>query len=528
MSSIEGTASQSSSSPPQSAQLRDEEYDDGRRRASLSDKPIDNLSEDYISDRSLNASFQTKSSDPGEGHDEQLSVAEEASTSIKKSPLSRPNKYHGPVSTWRDRTAPERQIAASLDQLRAKDLGVQLYNFYALKRHENKLGKRQENDENEESKVSSFSRNWVSSKSWTAWPMVPELVARELDANSWETDVDQEAATQRRRLSSQEVLQELLAALACRKAKERFNQRKWEDSDNDSPTMPSDQWSTSQARIFEMTDDWSGTEGGEPTVLADDQRAKSILQPSLNHILGKLDTLLIGLHHARSSYATHKKSSLKHHGTIDDESSRDNKRKRTMPRSERIRDRNWHPTVSPEIPGALSATDDELDQARGRRPGSGFRAAKRPSKSKPRLDRIGLRDWSDILGVASMCGWDPGVVARAAARCSDLFDQAIMLRTLHEGHPDYQESTFLPKTLGIKDFKGLRVTAKEEESKNSATCTSGSLYGSGGQFSQPPLYEGGDEEGKDARIGGVHVDGFLQLIPKHESWTRKCRAPRKK
>lgn len=530
MSSIEGAASQSSSSPPQSAQPRDGGFDDGGRQASLSDEPTENLSDDYISYHSPNASFSTGSSDPEEGHDEQLSVAEEASTSVKKSPLSRPNKYHGPASTWRDRTAPERQIATSLDQLRAKDLGVHLYNFYTLKQQENELGKRQETDENEESNGSSFGRNWVASKSWTAWPMVPELVPRESDANSWEIDVNQEVATQRRRLSSQEVLQELLAALACRKSKERFIQRMWEECDTDSPTTPSDQWSQSQARIFEMTDERSGTEEDEPVVLADDQLARGILQPVLNHILGKLDTLLVGLHHVRSSYTIQNKSSLKLHDTIDDKSSRDNKRKRTIPGTERSRDRNWHRTVSPDIPGTLSATDDEPDQARGRRSGSGFRGVKRPLKSKPRLDRTGLRDWSDILGVASMCGWDRGVVARTAARCSDLFDAAIILRTLHEGQPDYQDLTSLPNTLGIKDLRGQRVTVKGGENESFATRPSGSLYDSGGQFGQPALQEGlnPDEEGKDTRIGGVHLDGFLQSIPKHKSWTRKRRALRKK
>ena len=51
--------------------------------------------------------------------------------------------------------------------------------------------------------------------------------------------------------------------------------------------------------------------------------------------------------------------------------------------------------------------------------------------------QLGLRDWSDVLGVASMVGWEPEAVGRAAARCSTLFGEGISFRTLAE------EETFL-------------------------------------------------------------------------------------
>jgi hypothetical protein len=45
----------------------------------------------------------------------------------------RENRFTGPASTWRDYTADERGLIASLDQERAGDLGVHLYNAHALK-----------------------------------------------------------------------------------------------------------------------------------------------------------------------------------------------------------------------------------------------------------------------------------------------------------------------------------------------------------------------------------------------------------
>ncbi|KAL8933730.1 MAG: hypothetical protein Q9211_005623 [Gyalolechia sp. 1 TL-2023] len=310
MSSTEEAASLSSSSPPQSAH---EEYDNSARRPSSSEELIDSVSEDGISDRPSNASSRTGSSvrtPKFEGLDERSSV----SSTSKKPPKSRPNKYYGAGSTWRARTASERQLAASLDQLRAKDLSIHLYNFYALKR--------QQSQEDQETNVPSFGKDWASSKSWTAWPMVPELVPRESDIDSWEDDADEEAAVKFGTISSYETMQELLAAQACKKAKEKLSRREWEDSDYASQSPPSDRRSRSQARITNLADDSSNAEEDEPVVLADDQLARSILQPSLNHVARKLDTLLMGLHHARSSYSLTSKSSSRLHEMADDENAK--------------------------------------------------------------------------------------------------------------------------------------------------------------------------------------------------------------
>ena len=45
----------------------------------------------------------------------------------------RENRFSGPASTWRDYTANERALVVSLDQERAGDLGIHLYNAHALK-----------------------------------------------------------------------------------------------------------------------------------------------------------------------------------------------------------------------------------------------------------------------------------------------------------------------------------------------------------------------------------------------------------
>lgn len=46
----------------------------------------------------------------------------------------RPNCWTGPPSTWRNFTKDERDLWQSMERLRNEDLGVHLYNAFALKR----------------------------------------------------------------------------------------------------------------------------------------------------------------------------------------------------------------------------------------------------------------------------------------------------------------------------------------------------------------------------------------------------------
>ncbi|TQN74028.1 hypothetical protein CSHISOI_01399 [Colletotrichum shisoi] len=60
----------------------------------------------------------------------------------------------------------------------------------------------------------------------------------------------------------------------------------------------------------------------------------------------------------------------------------------------------------------------------------------------------GLRDWSDVIGAASLAGFKPEVVARAAQRCADLFGEGMEMHTLFEGPaskgPKPQRTRYLP------------------------------------------------------------------------------------
>lgn len=48
------------------------------------------------------------------------------------------------------------------------------------------------------------------------------------------------------------------------------------------------------------------------------------------------------------------------------------------------------------------------------------------------LERLNLRDWSDVMGAAALAGFSPKVIARATQRCANLFGQAMDMHTVNE------------------------------------------------------------------------------------------------
>ncbi|KAK4694176.1 DNA (cytosine-5)-methyltransferase 1, partial [Lecanoromycetidae sp. Uapishka_2] len=210
--------------------------------------------------------------------DDEAPVAPDDGLSPSPQLPTRPNRYRGSASTWRNWTAPERDLAASLDQLRAKDLSIHLYNAFKLKQKASTLSAQQGSTD----EGTAVEEAWAPPKVWTAWPLPPKYVPREDDERQWE---DKEASSKPKPMKPRmpgETLRELLVAQVLRKAKERFAAREWEEEDDDD-------------------DDGKESTGLRPVILADDEQAMEILRPSIQHVLKNIDTVLMGLHIARSA-----------------------------------------------------------------------------------------------------------------------------------------------------------------------------------------------------------------------------------
>ncbi|KAI7546282.1 hypothetical protein KC316_g14776, partial [Hortaea werneckii] len=89
---------------------------------------------------------------------------------------------------------------------------------------------------------------------------------------------------------------------------------------------------------------------------------------------------------------------------------------------------------------ASTSGDDEAQSVeKGRRRPSG--------QSKKEL---GLRDWSEVLGVAALTGWDQTVIDRTAQRCAALFGEKMAMRFMLEMPVDKVNDKvveYLPETI---------------------------------------------------------------------------------
>jgi hypothetical protein len=221
----------------------------------------------------------------------------------------------------------------------------------------------------------------------------------------------------------------------------------------------------------------------KPVVSADDERSRELLRPSIRHTLSKLDEVLMALHHARKTCHRYSNSD----GNTDDEAQaeaesvaedEDNltpaKRPKGRPRKfangDRSRARGLPPNddellrpkttnrgrpkkVYPRLEGEteqeylvrvarlrkkpLPSFAPPLDPSPS--PSPPARKRKSPIKRSTseeiqvsRQKKLGLRDWSEVIGSAALVGISPDVIARATQRCANLFGEGMVLRSMVE------------------------------------------------------------------------------------------------
>ena len=384
---------------------------------------------------------------------------------------SRPNKFHGPASTWRNWTVPERELASSLDQLAAKDLGAHLYNAFKLKQREEGRDECRHSQISEDKDEAADRDGWKPPKVWTAWPLPPEVVPREEEETHWETRAPLPAPYIGRPKVPGDALRELIVAQILRKARLRFAERDSHDVD------------TAKGGLTNL----------KPVVMADDERASEILRPTVQHVLTEFDALLMGLHHARSAVCLPMDDSASQYRSISRgrQASQGSARKRKKGESSKNTNARSTSDVSSESESDYTVASKSKSRSKSKvkdgRPFSDISNAHKIHQHKPRL---GLRDWSDVLGVASMTGWDSAVVEKAAAQCASLFGESIKFRTLAEGVEGYTERRYLDGS-----FTSTVITkGKEAMGKAKARANEIDL------------------------VGGVHVDGYLEPIEGKKAW----------
>ena len=430
------------------------------------------------------------------------------------------NKRFRP-STWLNQTAGDRAISDSLDQLRARDLSIHLFNAHSLKKRAPLVRSKTE-DSSENNLL------WKPPKHWTAWPLASDEVPK-LKKEIWADVEDGELTSQSLNYPDGPgaELCEQLIEVVLKTARERFLAEDFRQDTNMVSVAPgrtddgytsasrSRAGSESESSVFNSSVDSDEEirhpssevpigDGAEdtplfddihhssasdrqppsklkgrndsrnlpnntspsndprlrslkPAIMADEELASSILQPSLRHILSKLDTLLRGLHHARrASLRVNDDSASETQTDMDDDGSRAPSSARTRSRSAHSRKRSISQRRTSRSHSQAASASVGSDTSTSSYETSSRQAGKRARRSSsPRLkarrfrrrrDRMGLRDWSDVLGVAAMQGWDRKVIDAAAGRCAALFGEGMDFRVV-DGL-DVDDFSYLP--TGIK------------------------------------------------------------------------------
>ncbi|MCJ1306484.1 hypothetical protein MMC25_000127 [Agyrium rufum] len=494
-------------------------------------------------------------------------------------------RYKGKASTYRQWIAPERDLKRSLDRLDAQDLSLHLYKAHVLGAKAREAAEAAKNDEIPEELT------LQPPPSWTAWPMEPEDVPRgQFQSLAAGNNVAKEGwRSLRASQGPGEEIEEDLIALMLRQARERLDVRPSEANEDNvldqyasgqqdapdssitiltSPTLAENvtNYSLRPRRVAhphkrEVLSSRPSSKATQiplkrPRFMLDDDRANLVLQPTARHLLSNLDKLLTGLHHARAAYQPkNNESDMETVSSQTDadlgENAVDSELDQSQPISPSKRQRS-RASTNTESPSkrqrhATSNRSSSLPRSRGSTP--------RKHGSQPSRAPLGLRDWSDILGMASLTGWDQDVVKRAAERCANLFEEEMEFRTLEEKAAGRDAFSHLNHSKGrsivSQPYSSTVPTTEEDDEDDSSSSTSKrqssrkprrrrietdhilvcpfsgcnrSQRGFSRQWNlnkhlrEIHARDSNDVDSADEMEGGVHVDGFLRELKIRHGW----------
>lgn len=558
--------------------------------------------------------------------DDDLSTDSEAEA--QGEPPSRPNRFTGKPQTWKSYTAADRQIAASLDQIRDSDLAAHLYNAHNLKRRarlpaqdiaelknwQSRASWLKSGTELQYTEASGLTQTeLVPSNDWTAWPLPPTRLPG-LDGRSERGLVGGEpgewmiGGTSTNDAS--ETLREEMLAIFLRLAKETWHSREAEgeaDRGGDRAAIsPSRSRSKSVLSIkarrstsrpdIEMEDNVDSTGDAQgvgdedlglmagktrgrkanmstfsrPTFTADDARAQRILQPTINSILSKLDDLALALRRTRlnhfgrggssdisslSEFTSGAESSeprSRPRSTTKVRSNSATSRKLSAPSSRTTSVRASYAAMKGKNSSndqtrhsdsdiASSSTSDSdasssHNQKRKRRRSASTTSENSAPSPRHQSGRAGLMDWSEVLGLAAVKGWDERALSRTAQRCAALFGESMSFMPLDESlrlkpvaEPVHYTPTTIPASAAFP-ITGPPIPKRPFLQVGTLRCPHADCYGHEKDFALPYRVvehcmrvhgydpRTNDSDNEERAIGGVHTDGFLQPITMKPGW----------
>lgn len=357
--------------------------------------------------------------------------------------VERPNRWTGNATTYRRITAHDRGAYNGIVEARARDLAAHLYNSYVLRAQSKgaSSGFLGADDTDGQEK-------FIVPKRWGAWPLSASRVPRpDETARRILDDPETIRAPPDPRPGAE--LEESIIACMMKDAKETFRSQ---EADYEEVRSVRPRRAETAETVTDEEDLKEGATTNEasrlrPVLQADDDKTRHQLRPLARNVISQLERVLTGLHH--SAYGRKEDDSSDLSSETDDEVPRSRSPRKARGRSQsrgrnRIRrkttssgrSRSAHSSTGPE-------TEDEAmrdaSQSRGRSRTSD-NGTNEPATKRTR--RLALRDWSEVMGIASMMGLPQAAVMRASNRCADLFGQDMTFRVFREGH--IEKGTRLP------------------------------------------------------------------------------------
>lgn len=357
----------------------------------------------------------------------------------------RANRFRGPVVTWRHLTAGDRLNAEALETARSWDLAAHLYNAFALRERARVAAESESGLDDAEF--------FLPPKHWTAWPLMASEVPR-VDEHIRRQEDDGWTLRMQPDPRPSADLEEPIIAFILKTAKERFESREWvskgstgrEGKEANALGIGAD----GDKKVKNDPDSLDETEF-RPVVQADDDKSRRQLRPLTRNIITQLDRLLMALHDARKSVivtaddssasesesdaesvaskSSRGKAASKRRSGEERERSQSRGRKRARRSSHASTSRSRSKSKSASVGPAASRESSEsrsTNSSRSREPSTGYRPG-------PYQARLGPRDWSQVIGVATLANLPQAVVQRASQRCASLFGEDMVFETLKEG-----------------------------------------------------------------------------------------------
>ncbi|EMD65637.1 hypothetical protein GGP41_010508 [Bipolaris sorokiniana] len=309
----------------------------------------------------------------------------------------------------------------------------------------------------------------------------------------------------------------------------------------------------------------------KPVILADDAKAQQLLQPSIQSIMNKLDDLALAIcrmqlnqirdeNSAGSSMSeftsgaesTGRESRPLSRARSRTTSSRRRPRTRSSSRASLVRanrvveqstqDKDTNAMDSDATSGGASdweASSQALGERKRRRPSGSVSDAGSIIEDEE-MGR-GLMDWSEVLGLAAVRGWDKAAVARTAQRCAALFGESMSFIPYNESLASQSAPKPIWYTPSTPAATSLLSSTKPPASEhplsqfNTLRCPHTDCYAHEYDFESPNRvaehcyrvhgYDPNinDAEKEEKVTGCVHIDGFLQPITEKPGCVRHGR-----